>query len=230
MVNTNVWDLINKVIPQSRVNLLYGPPGTGKSFAAHNADLGGRQLFSVTMTPETPAAELRGHYVPQGSQFVWQDGPAIKAWRFGGRLVINEIDHAGGDALSFLLNCLDSQETACLTLPTGEMVKPHPQFQAVATMNGNPDADLPSALRDRCPVCIEVDAVHPSALETLPHDLRNAALGSALAESDRRISIRAWQCFAALRSAIGDEHAAAAVFAQRAKDILNSLKIAAVAQ
>jgi MoxR-like ATPase len=229
MANTNVWDLINKVAPQSRVTLLYGPPGTGKSFAAHNADLGGRQLFSVTMTPETPAAELRGHYVPQGSQFVWQDGPAIKAWRFGGRLVINEIDHSGGDALSFLLNCLDSQETACLTLPTGELVKPHHQFQAVATMNGDPE-ELPSALRDRFPVSIEVDAVHPAAVETLPQDLRNAALGSAVADDDRRISIRAWQCFAHLRTSIGAEAAAAAVFAKRAHDILNSLKIAAVAQ
>ena len=227
MANTNMWDLVSKVIPHSRTVLLYGPPGTGKSFAAHNADLGGRQLFSVTMTPETPAAELRGHYVPQGSQFVWQDGPAIKAWRFGGRLVINEIDHAGGDALSFLLNCLDSPDTACLTLPTGELVKPHPQFQAVATMNGSPD-DLPSPLRDRFPVTIEVDAVHPSAVTTLPEDLQKAALGSALADSDRRISIRAWQCFASLRASIGAEAAAAAIFAKRAKDVLDSLKIAGV--
>lgn len=227
MANTSIWDLINKVIPQSRVSLLFGKPGTGKSFAAHNADLGGRQLFSVTMTPETPAAELRGHYVPQGTQFAWQDGPAIKAWRFGGRLVINEIDHAGGDALSFLLNCLDSQETACLTLPTGETVKPHPQFQAVATMNGRPD-DLPAALRDRFPVCIEVDAVHPAAIETLPQDLRNAALGSALSDDDRRISIRAWMCFAQLRASIGAEDAAAAIFAKRAKDVLDSLKMAVV--
>jgi MoxR-like ATPase len=227
MANTNVWDLVSKVIPNSRTVLLYGPPGTGKSFAAHNADLSSGQLFSITMTPETPSAELRGHYIPQGSQFVWQDGPAIKAWRFGGRLVINEIDHAGGDALSFLLSCLDSPETACLTLPTGEMVRPAKDFRAVATMNGSPD-DLPSALRDRFPVCLEVDAVHPSALETLPHDLRNAALGSALAESDRRISIRAWQCFASLRASIGAEAAASAIFAKRAKDVLDSLKIAGV--
>ena len=91
--------------------------------------LRGAGHYSVTLTPDTPAAELRGHYIPVGSDFKWQDGPAISAWRYGGRLVVNEIDHAGGDALSFLLVCLDSDSTACLTLPTGEMVRPHPQFQ-----------------------------------------------------------------------------------------------------
>lgn len=224
---TNIWDLIGRVIPHSRTVLLYGPPGSGKSYSAQNSDLGGRQLFSVTMTPETPAAELRGHYVPQGSQFAWQDGPAIKAWRYGGRLVINEIDHAGGDVLSFLLNCLDSAETACLTLPTGEMVRPAPGFQAVATMNGSPD-DLPSALRDRFPVALEVSSLHPLALESLPHDLRAAARGSVLSDPDRRISIRAWQSFAHLRTKVGAESAAMAVFAQRAKDVLDGLKMAGV--
>jgi len=96
-------------------------------------------------------------------------------------------------------------------------------------MNGDPD-DLPSALRDRFPVTIEVDAVHPSAVESLPHDLRNAALGSALADSDRRVSIRAWQCFASLRTSIGDAAAAQAIFASRAKDVLDVLKMAAVPQ
>jgi MoxR-like ATPase len=105
--NLPVWDLVGSVIEHSRTTLLHGPSGTGKSHAAHGADLGGRALYSVTLTPETPAAELRGHYVPVGSEFRWQDGPAIRAWREGARLVINEVDHAGGDALSFLLNCLD---------------------------------------------------------------------------------------------------------------------------
>jgi len=226
MAHTNVWDLINKVIPQSRVTLLYGPPGTGKSFAAQNADLGGRQLFSVTMTPETPSAELRGHYVPQGNQFVWQDGPAIRAWRNGGRLVVNEIDHAGGDALSFLLNCLDSPETACVTLPTGEMVRPHPEFTAVATMNGSPE-DLPLALRDRFPVAIEIAQAHPQGIAHLPHDLQKAAKGSCLAsDSARRLTLRAWTAFASLRAKIGSEAAAQAVFANRAADILAARKMA----
>jgi len=227
MSKQSIWDLVEKVIEHSRTTLLYGLPGTGKSFAAHNAGLDGRQLYSVTLTPDTPAAELRGHYVPQGNQFVWQDGPAIKAWRSGGRLVVNEIDHAGGDALSFLLNCLDSPETACLTLPTGEMVKPHHQFTAVATMNGNPDQDLPPALRDRFPVAIEITEAHPDGIASLPQDLQKAAKGSVVAsDPERRLTLRAWNAFASLRNKIGAEAAAQACFASRSADILAALKMA----
>jgi len=222
-----IWDLVEKVITTSRTTLLYGLPGTGKSFAAHSADLDGRSLYSVTLTPDSPAAELRGHYVPQGNQFVWQDGPAIRAWREGGRLVINEIDHAGGDALSFLLNCLDSPQTACLTLPTGEMVRPQEGYQAVATMNGNPDHDLPAPLRDRFPVCIEINEAHPQGIATLPQDLQAAAKGSVVAtDPARRLTLRTWLAFADLRTRIGADAAAQAVFNSRAADVLDALKIA----
>lgn len=222
-----VWDLVASVIRHSRSTLLYGPPGTGKSHAAHTADRDGRPLFSVTLTPDTPAAELRGHYVPVGDEFRWQDGPAIRAWREGGRLVINEIDHAGGDSLSFLLACLDSPETACLTLPTGELVRPSKAFQAVATMNGDPDQDLPPALRDRFPVAIEINEAHPAGIAQLPDDLRAAAQGSVVAtDPARRLTLRAWLAFAALRGRIGAEAAAQAVFRSRANDVLDALRIA----
>jgi hypothetical protein len=222
-----VWDLVASVIRHSRTTLLYGPPGTGKTHAAHTADRDGRSLFTVTMTPDTPAAELRGHYVPVGNEFKWQDGPAIRAWREGGRLVINEIDHAGGDALSFLLACLDSAETACLTLPNGEMVRPAAGFQAVATMNGDPEEDLPPALRDRFPVAIEITEAHPDGIASLPQDLQMAATGSVVAsDPSRRVTLRAWLAFASLRSRIGSEAAARAVFRSRAADVLDALKIA----
>jgi MoxR-like ATPase len=223
-----VWNLVSNVIQHARTTLLYGPPGTGKSFAAHSSDLGNRTLYTVTLTPDTPAAELRGHYVPVGNEFRWQDGPAIRAWREGARLVINEIDHAGGDALSFLLNCLDTPETACLTLPTGELVRPSAGFQCIATMNGNPDSDLPPALRDRFPVCIEITEAHPNGIASLPQDLQAAAKGSVVAaDPSRRVTLRAWLAFASLRSQIGSEAAAQAVFSARANDVLDALRIAA---
>lgn len=224
----SAWEIVDAVARVSRTVLMYGPPGTGKSYAAHGAALGDRKLFTITLTPDTPAAELRGHYVPVGGEFKWQDGPAIKAWREGGRLVVNEIDHAGGDALSFLMNVLDSAGTAGITLPTGETVRPADGFQAIGTMNGDPDTDLPEALRDRFPCTVHVDEAHPEAIASLPDDLQEAARGTVCAaDSDRRVSLRAWLDYGKLRMTVGHELAAVAIFGRdRAPDILQALKIA----
>lgn len=219
------WQLVKAVADHARTLLLYGPPGTGKSFAAHGD--GSRPVYSVTLTPDTPAAELRGHYVPVGGEFVWRDGPCTRAWREGARLVINEIDHAGGDALSYLLNCLDSSATARITLPSGETVRPADGFQCVATMNGKPDEDLPEALRDRFPVRVEITEPHPAGVDSLPPDLREAARATVCSpDPERRITLRAWLDFAKLRALAGEEAAAYAVFRHRAEDVMQSFKIA----
>lgn len=224
-----IWDLVEMVIALTRCVLLYGPPGTGKSLAGHRVELGQRELFSITMTVDTAAAELRGHYIPVGNgEFRWHDGPAIRAWRCGGRLVINEINHAGGDALSFLLNCLDTPETAMLTLPTGETVRPHPDFQCVATMNGDPESDLPDALKDRFPNAIEIPEPHPQGIARLPFDLQKIARGTSHApDATRRVSLRQWLAFASLRDDIGPNDAAYVVFGKRADEVLTALSIAA---
>jgi len=224
---TPVWDLAEIIIGLMRTVLLFGPPGTGKSLAAHNTDLAGRELFSLTLTPDTAAAELRGHYVPAGNEFQWRDGPAITAWRRGGRLVVNEIHKAGGDALSFLLAALDNPETARLTLPNGETVRPHKNFQVIATMNGDPDEELEPALRDRFPAALEISEPHPKGIARLPEDLQQVARNTACcAQEERRVSLRQWLAFADLRRDIGADDAARVIFNKRASDVMAALRIA----
>lgn len=222
------WKLIKTILPHCERILKYGPPGTGKTYLALTEIEKDRSLFAVTITPEMPAAELRGHYIPSGGDFVWKDGPAIQAWRSGGRLVINEIDHATGDVLSFLHNLLDDPEHAIMTLPTGETIRPKPGFQVIATMNGRPE-DLPEALRSRFPVTLEINCPNPAAIEALPEDLRSAAAGSCInPDENLRINLRSWFEFHRLRNRVSPEMAAKAVFGQRYKDILNSIKVASV--
>ena len=223
-LNAESWKLVSLILNNTDRTLLYGVPGTGKTFAAYQTD---RPVYTVTLTPETPAAELRGHYIPLEGKFVWQDGPALRAWREGARLVVNEINLASGDALAFLLNLLDDAGNARMTLPTGETVTPAPGFQCVATMNGQPD-ELSEALQTRFPVSLEILAPNPAAIASLPQELQNAALGSTLTNDTKlRINLRSWFAFAALRSRIGDTPAAAAVFGERAQEILDSLTVAA---
>lgn len=227
------WSIIDAVIATSRRVLLFGLPGTGKTYAAARRNVAEDQaVYQITMTEETPAAEIRGHFLPKGDEMVWMDGPAIRAWREGARLVINEIDRASADSLSLMYAILDDPEFAELTLPTGEVVTPSEGFHVVATMNGQP-YDLPLALQDRFPVTIEVMDVNPEAIEALPEDLRIPARETALvANEDRRLSIRLWMEFSSLRPKLnkkfrskekGTVMAAQAIFGPRWKEALRAI-------
>lgn len=175
-------------------------------------------------------AEIRGHFVQKDGSFVWMDGPAVRAWKEGARLVINEIDHAGEDVQTFLFAIMDDPEFAVLNLPTGEEIRPQEGFQLIATMNGEPD-DLPDALQDRLPVAIEIAELNPEALDRLPEDLRAPAKNTSLLDNPaRKISVRAWLEFASLREKIEGDHAldlaAQAIFGNKADQALLALNIA----
>jgi MoxR-like ATPase len=249
-MNLNVeeqWTLVEKILPVSSRILLYGPSGTGKTWASVRKGLelaeeaiskveeniekvtGDKKkkkktVFIITVTEDMSMAEIRGHYVPKGNKFMWHDGVAIKAWKEGARLVINEIDKASGDVSIFLHAVLDDPHWASLTLPTGDTVKPAKGFQCIATMNGVPD-DLEEALLDRFPVRMEILMPNPEAIEALPADLREVAKNTINEDGDRKISIRAWTEYAYLRGVLTEEEALISVFRERADDIGDALKL-----
>ena len=217
------WELFDSVQGQVSRLLLHGKPGTGKSYAAAMAALD--RAYVVTLTEDTPSAEIRGHFLPKGTSFEWHDGVAMRAWRSGGRLVLNEIDHASGEVLTLLLAILDDQSIARLTLPNGETVYPSEGFDVVATMNGDP-SNLPEALLDRFDSVLDIDTPHSGIFAKLPKDLRYAASRTFGLDEARRVSPRAWLSFASLREKIGEDLAARAVFGVRASAIRDSLVVA----
>lgn len=206
------WPLYEFLLrsPSVRTAYAWGPPGFGKTYAAYTVGLRG-PLYAITLTEDTPAAELRGFFQPVGDRVEWRDGPATMALREGARLVINELTHGSPDVLSLLHPLLENPDTACLTLPTGETVRPAPGLQIVCTDNLPPE-DLPLALRDRFDCILEVREPHPAALELLDPDLRDAALRSFTLEADRRISLRGWLSVQRLVPELGLRGACMAVF------------------
>ena len=223
------WDFVGEILNSTaaRTIFVWGAPGTGKTYSAMNCGLRDREVFTITLTPDTPSAELRGFWIPKGDEFVWQDGPFIHAMRRGARVVINEISNASHDVLAILHPVLESQKTAQLTLPNLETVRAASGFQVVCTDN-MPIDQLPEALRDRFNSVLHVGAPHPDALARLPKDLREAALRTFDLGSERAVSIRGWLAVHAMEAEFGRAKAIRAVFGQeRGDQIFNALTLGA---
>jgi MoxR-like ATPase len=219
----------------SRV-LLYGPSGTGKTYAALHHGVGSTQSERLVCTEDLTSGEITGTWMPVGeNRWEWREGPAIRAWRgsggLGGRLVVDEVDRASGDALSTLLAMTDSPESARWRNPeTSEWVRPGPHFSVVMTSNIDDLDDIPPSLRDRFPISIRIDRPHPSAVASLSSDLRAPALAGSLGPVARRVSLRSFYAFDELRRQCGAARAAQLVFgAELALSVLDALAIGALA-
>ena len=215
--------------------LLYGPPGTGKTFTALHFGVAGHGAERLICTEDLTTGEITGTWMPvDAGHWQWREGPAIRAWRGldgrGGRLVVDEIDRASGDALSTLLAVTDSSESARWRNPdSGEWVTPGPDFSVVMTTNLETLDDLPTALRDRFAVRIRIDRPHPTAVLSLSGDLRLPALSGSLGEPGRRVSLRSFYAFDQLRRHCGASRAAQLVFGEgRGQGVIDALAVGAL--
>jgi MoxR-like ATPase len=212
--------------------LLNGIPGTGKTYSANTLQYKKRkpEVFNVYLGEETAAYQIVGTDTIKNGEAEWRDGPALKQRRGGVRLVINEIDHASGDALDALIWLTDDEKTAAagIDLPTGEKIYPFKDLQFVATMNGERE-DLGDALSDRFVTTVRITCPHPAAIEALPKALWKLASELTTEETpeSQRISIRQFRSFATmLDEGVPSNTAARASFHRRADELLKTIKLA----
>ena len=118
---------------------LYGPPGTGKTYAALTVADGQPPAQRVTCCDDMTSAQIDGMWRPTRDGWTYHEGPAVRAWRTGSRLVVDEVDKASGDVLGTLLAFCDSDASARWQNPdTGETITPAPGFSVVITTNAEP--------------------------------------------------------------------------------------------
>jgi hypothetical protein len=112
---------------------------------------------------------------------------------------------------------------------TKETVRPAEGFQVVATTNSPPES-LPLALKDRFPVKIYVDSIHPTAMQQFPEEWHNVISETTLVDDpEERISVRSWKEFFDLQDkGFTVETAGRLVFGEKSAELVDAIQLSQV--
>jgi hypothetical protein len=215
------WEIAETMIRTGKHFCMWGPSDIGKSYLAQS--VGG---YSLTCHEQMQVAEIEGHVWPSGSEWKWKDGPATKAFREGKPLILNELARCNPEILDKMLGLLDTRESAILTLPTGEVLRPTKGYVAIATANNDPAETLDIALQRRL-ISLHITKPHPKLLERIAAgEPRLAEMVAKSYEAEQgQLSCRGALNFLDLRGTFGDDVAARLCFGNRGRDVVQMLQV-----
>lgn len=142
--------------------LLVGETGTGKTSILRQLAFERKQPYvRINLTGYTSPDELIGSKSAQNGSTYFEEGVLVQAMRDGALLVMDEINATPPDCLFALHSLLDDERK--ITLPTGTVIHPHPEFRFFATMN--PDYEgtksVNKALTDRFGIILDIQPLNP---------------------------------------------------------------------
>ena len=141
VMHGNSRDVIVWFLNEPEPLYVYGPLGAGKSSCVKQ--LAARlnyPVFEVTGHGRLEFADLVGHHTVQNGSMHFEYGPLALAMRYGGLLLLNEIDVTAPEVAAGLNSVLDGAPL-CIAENGGELVTPDPMFRFVATANSNGGGD-----------------------------------------------------------------------------------------
>lgn len=134
-------DVIVWLMNSSDPLYVFGPTGSGKtSLIKQLAARLNYPVFEVTGHSRLEFPDLVGHLSVRDGNMEFQYGPLALAIRFGGLLLLNEIDLLEPATATGLNGILDG-EPLCIPENGGELIRPHPMFRFAATANTNGGSD-----------------------------------------------------------------------------------------
>lgn len=214
--------------------LLYGQPGTGKTYYCLNKHLPSptnpmRRAYRLLCSTDMTKGDIEGMWRPNADKWEFAESVCLAAWRTGGRLILDELDQAGGDALTGLLAIVDSDGSTVLNHPeTNEPMTAKPGYQVIATTNAMRLTDLPANLLDRFPVRINIDTANPEAVAMLADpELRKIAT-AWIADPNMKVSLRSFFAFSQARKTLDIETAARLIFPRHASAIVEAVTTSSV--
>jgi cobaltochelatase CobS len=115
--------------------LLIGPAGSGKTYLAEQVSkVLGLDFAALSFSPGMSEAKLLGRIVPNISTGTesYVESPAIRAYRSGGVVLLDELDN-GDPSVVTVLNAFLAN--GWMYLPSGERVNRHPDTVVIGSMN-----------------------------------------------------------------------------------------------
>ena len=134
-------DLIVWFIESRESLYVFGPCGAGKSSCLKQ--LAARlnyPVFEITAHSRLEFLEMVGHLTLKNSNMEFEYGPLALAMKYGGLLMVNEMDLLEPSTATGLNGILEGQPL-CISENGGELIQPHPMFRFAATANTNGGSD-----------------------------------------------------------------------------------------
>ena len=132
------WEIYDQALADGDNILIEGGAGSGKTISAQSyASSRKMRYFNISSSNGIDPSQLFGRWIPRadGQGYRWQDGAVTLLVRFGGVLLINEVNFLPERVSTVLYSLLDYRREIQLLENGGEVIKAHPDLLIIADMN-----------------------------------------------------------------------------------------------